>query len=79
MIALEEALSRLQEIDPQAADLITLHFFAGFTLEQAGESLGVSQRKACRQWESAGPGCFVRFVKCEIRGATLALVGSKNR
>jgi len=53
LIALEEGLNGLQKLDAQAADLIALHFFAGFTLEQAGQLLGVSRRTAYRKWEFA--------------------------
>ena len=53
ILALDEALIRLQAIDSQAAELITLHFYAGFTLEQIADILGISRRTAYSIWEFA--------------------------
>jgi RNA polymerase sigma factor (TIGR02999 family) len=50
LIALDEALEKLGQADKLAADLVKLRFFAGLTLQQAGESLGISLRSAERQW-----------------------------
>jgi RNA polymerase sigma factor (TIGR02999 family) len=50
VIALEEALKRLAKADPQAAELVHLRFFAGFSLLDAAEILGVSPRTAHRIW-----------------------------
>lgn len=53
LLALGEALDRLRELHAEAAELIDLHFFVGLTLEQAGETLGLSRRTAYRQWKFA--------------------------
>jgi RNA polymerase sigma factor (TIGR02999 family) len=53
VIAVSEALDRLAEADPQAADLVKLHYFAGLTVEQAALALGVSARKAYTVWAYA--------------------------
>jgi RNA polymerase sigma factor (TIGR02999 family) len=53
LIALDEALGRLQHEDKLAAELVKLRFFAGLTLKQAAESLGLAQRTAERQWTYA--------------------------
>ena len=52
-LALDEALSRLAGRDPQAARLVSLHCFAGLSVEQAAEALGVSARTAYRDWAFA--------------------------
>jgi RNA polymerase sigma factor (TIGR02999 family) len=52
-LALDEALSRLEENDPQGAELIKLRFFAGLTHTQAAESLGLTRREADRVWALA--------------------------
>jgi DNA-directed RNA polymerase specialized sigma24 family protein len=52
-LALDEALSRLSGRDPQAARLVSLHCFAGLSVEQAAEALGVSARTAYRDWAFA--------------------------
>lgn len=53
VIAVHEALARLATHDPEAAELVQLRFFGGFTFEQAAELLGVSERTAKRQWAYA--------------------------
>ena len=53
LLALDEALQRLAEHDPQAAELVKLRYFAGLTIPQAAEILGVSPRKADFIWSFA--------------------------
>jgi RNA polymerase sigma factor (TIGR02999 family) len=48
-----DALSRLEEADPTAAQLVKLRVFAGLSVEEAAESLGVSTRSAYRDWSFA--------------------------
>ncbi|MFC1763829.1 ECF-type sigma factor [Planctomycetota bacterium] len=53
MIALDDALARLSEEDSGAADLVKMRFFAGLSLEQAAQALGISSRTADRCWAYA--------------------------
>lgn len=53
LLALDEALERLAEHDPQSAQLVKLRYFAGLTIPQAAEILGVSPRKADFIWSFA--------------------------
>jgi len=53
VIALDEALTKLGEQEPAVADLVKIRYFAGLTLEQAAEILGVSRRTADRYWAYA--------------------------
>jgi len=53
LVALDEALDRLNADDPQAAQLVKLRYFAGLTIPQAAEMLGVSPRKADFLWSFA--------------------------
>jgi RNA polymerase sigma factor (TIGR02999 family) len=53
LLALDEALERLAQQDPQSAELVKLRYFAGLTLAQAAEILGVSPRKADSLWSFA--------------------------
>src|SRR5207245_3048592 len=46
LLALDEALCQLAVTDPQAAELVKLRYFAGFTVKQAAEALGISPRAA---------------------------------
>jgi RNA polymerase sigma factor (TIGR02999 family) len=53
LIALNEALDRLAEIEPQTAQLVKLRYFAGLTNKQSAELLGISPRKADSLWAYA--------------------------
>lgn len=50
LLALHEALLTLEAFDPDAAELVRLRFFAGFSQQQAAELLGLSKRTADRLW-----------------------------
>ena len=63
VLALGEALDRLQQIDAQAAELITLRFFSGLSQEQAAETLGISPRTADRTWAFARAWLFREIQK----------------
>jgi RNA polymerase sigma factor (TIGR02999 family) len=53
ILAVNEALDQLTATDSEAAELVKLRFFAGFTAEQAAEALGISARSADRIWAYA--------------------------
>jgi RNA polymerase sigma factor (TIGR02999 family) len=53
LLALDEALSQLAVADPQAAELVKLRYFSGFTVKQAAELLGISPRTADFLWTYA--------------------------
>lgn len=50
LLALDEALERLGRHDPVAGQLVKLRYYAGLSLEQAAEALGVSSATAYRHW-----------------------------
>ncbi len=53
LLALDESLRKLAEADAQAAELVQLRYFGGFSLLDAAEILGVSPRTAHRLWAYA--------------------------
>ncbi len=53
LLDLDEALGQLAAVDAQAADLVKLRYFAGLTVPQAAEALGVSPRTADSLWAYA--------------------------
>ncbi len=53
LLALDEALNRLAVTDPAAASLVQLRYFAGLTLPEAAQALGISPRSAGRLWAYA--------------------------
>jgi RNA polymerase sigma factor (TIGR02999 family) len=50
LIALSDALERLEALDPQKGRIIDLRFFAGLTLEETADVLGISQTTVRREW-----------------------------
>ena len=53
LLAMDEALEKLTRQDKVSADLVKLRFFAGLTIEQTAEMLGISPRTADRYWAYA--------------------------
>ena len=53
VLALDEALGRLAARDVEAAELVKLRFFAGMTMREAAEALGLPERSAERLWTYA--------------------------
>ena len=51
--SLEEALIRLEKIDPKQAEIVTLRFFGGMTHEEIAEILSISARSVRREWSMA--------------------------
>jgi len=53
LLDLDDALTKLAQVDPAAAKLVELRVFAGMAVEDAAELLGVSPRTAKRTWAYA--------------------------
>ena len=53
LLALHEALDKLEAQDKRKADLVKLRFFAGLTNEQAAQTLGISSSTADNDWAYA--------------------------
>ena len=50
LVALDEALTRLERHDPDAAQLVKLRYFAGLSHQDAADALGISRGAADRLW-----------------------------
>lgn len=50
LVALDEALTRFAVLEPQKAELVKLRYFAGLTIEEAAQALGISPATAKRHW-----------------------------
>lgn len=68
LLALEEALQQLSTVDPEAAELVKLRFFAGLTQTEVAQILGVSRRTADSIWAFAKAWMF-RAMRPENRGS----------
>jgi RNA polymerase sigma factor (TIGR02999 family) len=53
LLALDEALSGLEKVDPRKATVVELKFFAGLTLDEVAEQLGISTETVSREWRRA--------------------------
>ena len=50
LVALDEALTRLAQVEPQKAELVKLRYFVGLTIEETADALGISPATAKRHW-----------------------------
>lgn len=53
LVALNEALTSLEKIDPRKCRVVELRFFAGLTVEETADALGVSANTVLREWNMA--------------------------
>jgi RNA polymerase sigma factor (TIGR02999 family) len=53
ILSIDSALRELEKIDKRAHDIVELRYFAGFTLEESAQQLGISIATAMRDWQKA--------------------------
>src|SRR6185312_3582851 len=53
ILLIDEALTRLQAVDPEMARIVTLKFFGGLTNLEVAETLGVTDRTIYNKWTFA--------------------------
>ncbi|MBN1851791.1 MAG: sigma-70 family RNA polymerase sigma factor [Pirellulales bacterium] len=53
VLTVDEALEKLATEAPEKAQLVKLRYFAGLSLEEASQALGISRATACRHWAYA--------------------------
>jgi RNA polymerase sigma factor (TIGR02999 family) len=63
LVALDEALTRLAELDPRKSQVVELRFFGGLSVEEAAEFLKISSRTVKREWSLAQA-----WLHCELTG-----------
>ena len=64
LVALDDALRKLVDVDPELARVVELRYFGGLTVEEAAEALGTSPRSVDRAWATARA-----WLRRELRGA----------
>ena len=64
LLALHDALDKLEAVDKRKAELVKLRFFVGLTIEEAAQALGISTSTADNDWAYAR--CWLRL---EVGGA----------
>jgi RNA polymerase sigma factor (TIGR02999 family) len=70
LLDLSDALDKLAQEDPACAELVKLRFFAGLTLDEAAETLGVVRRTADRYWAFARSWLYAALRKGEDAAET---------
>ncbi len=65
LLALDEALQHLMARDPRAAALVKLRFFAGLTIPQAAEAIGISVATAENDWSYAKSWLRLELSDCD--------------
>jgi RNA polymerase sigma factor (TIGR02999 family) len=70
LIDLDDALTRLAGVDSDAAALVKLRVFAGLTLGQAAQALGIARRTADRDWAFARAWLFEQLRAGDEQGGT---------
>jgi RNA polymerase sigma factor (TIGR02999 family) len=72
VLAVDEALTRLAECEPRAAELVKLLYFVGLTQEQAAKELGISVATVERQWAFARAWLFREIERARDSHVTAA-------
>jgi DNA-directed RNA polymerase specialized sigma24 family protein len=62
LLALDEALRRFGVEEPEAVKIVELRYFAGLSIDEAADALGVSRATANRHWAYAKA-----WPRCELR------------
>ena len=65
VVALDDVLKRLAEIDPQQSRIVELRFFGGLTIEETAEVLGLSPATIKREWSTAKAWLYHELSKSE--------------
>jgi RNA polymerase sigma factor (TIGR02999 family) len=67
VVALDEALDKLAEVEPAAAQVVKLRYFAGLTIEETAQVLDISVRTANRHFAFAKAWLFQRLQAGELK------------
>jgi len=65
LLALDDAIQRLEEQDPRMAEIVRLRFFAGLSVEETAKALEVSERTVKRDWAVARAWLFEAMRESE--------------
>ena len=78
VLALDEALGRLERTDPMAGRLVKLRYFAGLSMAEAAKALGISLRTAERNWTYARAWLHRALAEAEGKGTPRAPLAEKS-
>lgn len=72
LIALDEALDRLEKHDEMMAQVVKLRYFAGLSVSETSSALGVSSRTVNRQWTAARAWLFQQMQDVDTEAVASA-------
>lgn len=64
LLAVNEALEKLEKIDPRLAEIVTLRFFLGMTIAETAAALEISPATVKREWEFARLWLYQELQRC---------------
>ena len=73
LLALDEALHELGEIDSQQAKIVELRYFSGLTVEEVAELLGIGKRTVDREWQ-----CAKAWLFCRLSDTNSGIIGESD-
>jgi RNA polymerase sigma-70 factor, ECF subfamily len=73
ILAVDESLKRLEQLDPRQARVVELRFFGGLSVEETAEVLKVSAKTVKRDWSVARAWLYADITKCH--GTDVRTVG----
>ena len=76
LVALDEALAELKQLDPRKSRVVELRYFGGLSLEEAANILGVSVMTVRRDWRGAKAWLFRRMREADEPAA--ASIGNRQ-
>ncbi len=62
IIEIDKALTNLEDLSPRLADVVTKHFYGGYTFEQIAQMSNVSKRTVIRDWKKAKAFIFAQLT-----------------
>lgn len=65
LIALDDALTALHEIDPEKCRMVELRYFAGLSVEETAQALGISVPTFVRKWKTTKAWLYHQITKTE--------------
>ena len=73
VLAVQEALDRLEVLDPGQARIVEMRYFGGFSMQEISSLLDLPLRTVEREWEYARNWLYSEFTKSGVHGSrTLA-------
>ena len=74
MVALDEALKELADIDPQQSQIVEMRFFGGMSIEETAEVLNLSPATIKREWNAAKAWLYRELSKAQEEAARKAIL-----